>query len=367
MANQASILLFGETGVGKSSLGNLLLNDSNAFSISDKPESETKVTFGKYNQNKDIFIIDTPGIQDSEGKDKEHLDQMIDYIKSLRDLKVILIVFNYCENEEKSELSKSNKTNLEIIKNIFKDVDIGKHIGIFFTHFYKSETDEKTKKEKENFKKQEINKIINSSENDFPCFYGNIIQGKEPKMETKVEILRIIKWAKSLKPIDAKQANEKATEKEKKIEKDVQHKVEMEGDYIIEYDLVKTREIIVYFDNSIKEGTWSQPEKTNEKKRLNEELIKKREEEKKEKERKEKLEKEKREENERKEREKRELRRKIDDVDVCDYYKPSSFPSFHRMNDFGGFDGPSFPIYRTEFAGGRGQFSINVGGDCIII
>ena len=364
MTNQASILLFGETGVGKSSLGNLLLNDSNAFSISDKPESETKVTFGKYNQNKDIFIIDTPGIQDSEGKDKEHLDQMINFIKSLRDLKVILIVFNYCENEEKSELSKSNKTNLEIIKNIFKGVDIGKHIGIFFTHFYQNETDEKTKTEKENFKKQEIKKIINSSENNFPCFYGNIIQGKEPKMETNVEILRIIKWAKSLKPLDVKQANEKATEKEKKIEKNVQHKVEMEGDYIKEYDLVKTREIIIYFDNSIKEGPWSESEKTNEKKRLNEELIKKREEEKKEKERKEKLEKEKREEKERREREERELRRKIDDVEVWDYYKPHSF---HRMNNFGGFDSPTFPIYRTEFAGGRGQFSINVGGNCIII
>ena len=80
MINQASILLFGETGVGKSSLGNLILNEPNAFSISDKPESETKVTCGKFNEKKDIFIIDTPGIQDSEGKDKEHVDQMIDFI-----------------------------------------------------------------------------------------------------------------------------------------------------------------------------------------------------------------------------------------------------------------------------------------------
>ena len=126
MNNQASILLFGETGVGKSSLGNVILNDPNAFSISDRPESETKVTFGKFNQSKDIFVIDTPGIQDSEGKDIEHLNQMIDYIKSHRDLKAILIVLNYCENEEKNELSKSNRTILEIIKNIFKDIDIGK-------------------------------------------------------------------------------------------------------------------------------------------------------------------------------------------------------------------------------------------------
>ena len=79
---------------------------------------------------------------------------MIEYIKSQNDLKVILLVYNYWENEEKNSLNKSNKTNLEIIKNIFKDIDIGKHIGIFFTHFYSSETDEKTKKEKEILKKK---------------------------------------------------------------------------------------------------------------------------------------------------------------------------------------------------------------------
>ena len=133
--NKSTILLFGQTGVEKSSLGNILLNDHNAFKISDKPESETKITIGKLNKNKNIFVIDTPGCQDSEGKDKEHINQMIEYIKSQSDLKVILLVYNYWENEEKKNLNKSNKTNVQIIKNIFKDIDLGKHIGIFFYSF----------------------------------------------------------------------------------------------------------------------------------------------------------------------------------------------------------------------------------------
>ena len=358
ISNKSTILLFGQTGVGKSSLGNVLLNDHNAFKISDKPESETKMTLGKLNENEGIFVIDTPGCQDSEGKDKEHFDQMIEYIKSQNDLKVILLVYNYWENEEKNNLNKSNKTNLEIIKNIFKDIDIGKHIGIFFTHFYSKETDEKTKKEKEILKKKEINKILKTSENNIPFFYSNIIEGKEPKMETKAEILRLIKWAKTLEPINVKRANEKAIEKTRDIEKDIQHKVEMEGDYIIEYDLVKKREIITYYDNSIKEGPWSNPEKENEHRRLNEELIKKREEEKKEREREEKLKKEKEKENERRRKEEQKLREKIRNVSVSDYYESYEPPAFHRMNTF---NTPSFniPIYRHEFAGGRGQFSIN--------
>ena len=73
MSNRINILLLGETGVGKSSLGNQILEDPNVFSISDRPESETKITLGHMSKNnKNIFVIDTPGFQDSEGKDKEH-------------------------------------------------------------------------------------------------------------------------------------------------------------------------------------------------------------------------------------------------------------------------------------------------------
>ena len=362
MQNKSSILLFGETGVGKSSLGNIILDIPDAFIISDKPESETKITCGKFNQNQDIYVIDTPGIQDSEGKDKEHLEQMIEFIQSHNDLKAILLVFNFCENEEKNELSKTNKINLEIIKKIFKNINIGKHIGIFFTHFYENETDENTIKEKEDLKKKAINQILDNSENIFPCFYGNIIQGKKPKMATKVEILRMLKWIRSLEPIDVKQVNKSATEKRREIQKDNTHKVEMDGDYIIEYDLVKTREIITYFDNTNKEGPWSEPKKINVKKRLNKELIKKKEEERKEKERQEQLKKEKEKERRRRKEEEESLRNKINNVSVSDYYEP---PRRSCFDNFRGFDNISIPVYRHDFAGGRGSFSVNVG--CIII
>lgn len=154
MSNRINLLLLGETGVGKSSLGNLILNEPNAFSISDKPESETKITCGKISKDKNIFVIDTPGFQDSQGKDKEHLEQMIEYIKIQNKLHGIILVFNYYENKESNSLSKSNKTNLEIIKNIFKGIDIGGRMGIFFTHYNSTQTDEKEKKKKRNLKKE---------------------------------------------------------------------------------------------------------------------------------------------------------------------------------------------------------------------
>ena len=161
--------------------------------------------------------------------------------------------------------------------------------------------------------------------------------------------MRMIKWIKSLDQINVKEANKGALEKRRNIEKDVEHKVEMEGDYIIEYDLVKTREIITYFDNSIKECPWDEPKRINVIKKLNEELINKREEERKERERKEKLKREKEEENERKKREEENLRRRIESVNVSNYYKR---PEYHHRSNLS----VSFPVYRHDFAGGRLSF-----------
>ena len=151
----------------------------------------------------------------------------------------------------------------------------------------------KTKKKKEELKKREINKIIKSSNDKFLFFYVNIEENKEPKMSTKAEIARLIKWLQSLEPIDIKQVNEEAAIKEKITEKNIVTKEELDGDYIVNYKLVKYREKIVYYDNSIKYGDWGKPMKEDEKKRINQDLINKREKEKKEKERQEKLKKEK--------------------------------------------------------------------------
>ena len=349
MSNRINILLLGETGVGKSSLGNQILEDPNVFSISDRPESETKKTLGHIGKNnKNIFVIDTPGFQDSEGKDKEHLTQMINYIKAQNLLQAILLVFNYCENKESDILNKSNKTILEIIKNIFNNIDIGGHIGIFFTHYYPNETDEDEKEEKKNLKIREINKILKSSNNNFPCFYVNIEKNKEPKMSSKVEIMRLIKWIKSLEPLNIKKLNEEAAIKKRELEKTIIKKEELDGDYIVTYNSVTYREKIVYFDDTIKYGKWSIPKRENINKRLNYDLIKKREEEKRERERKEKIERKKEEEKRRRQKEEEELRNKIKNVSEYNYYDPPA----HRNNNL-------------EFGGGSGNIRVNI--ECNII
>ena len=73
-SNKICLVLFGETGHGKSTLGNELLGKE-VFPTNDSISSVTKEISGFQGEDKskDLFVIDTPGINDSEGKDNEYL------------------------------------------------------------------------------------------------------------------------------------------------------------------------------------------------------------------------------------------------------------------------------------------------------
>ena len=91
-----SFVVFGITGSGKSTLANTITG-TNAFKESIHLESETDITTGMLGKfdNKSVFIIDTPGLQDGRGKDSQHLIQMTQYIKSITSVQAFVFVINY--------------------------------------------------------------------------------------------------------------------------------------------------------------------------------------------------------------------------------------------------------------------------------
>lgn len=80
---KAKLVILGATGDGKSSLGNFILNKKDLFTVSDDPDSETKETIGHNGVDgaEDIFVIDTPGLQDTKASDKKHIVDMVHYVK----------------------------------------------------------------------------------------------------------------------------------------------------------------------------------------------------------------------------------------------------------------------------------------------
>ena len=73
------IVVIGEAGDRKITLCNTLSGNIDSFKESDQPECETKITSGLPGKFDifNTFVIDTPGVGDSNNSDAEHLVKMI--------------------------------------------------------------------------------------------------------------------------------------------------------------------------------------------------------------------------------------------------------------------------------------------------
>jgi GTP-binding protein EngB required for normal cell division len=201
---KTSIITLGETGCGKSSFCNTLFA-SKRFKVGHSLDSETEIVEGKYGENEysDIFIIDTPGLNDSEGeqKDKENAEKMKEYIKKNPRIKGILMVFNFNENRLKGSIKKSIKLFYEF----FPMNNFWEHVIIIFSH-YDNENEERknslrtefTSKLKElavSIKNKNPNLIIPDS---IPMYFCKL---DIPNENTKENINKIISDFRRMRPM----------------------------------------------------------------------------------------------------------------------------------------------------------------------
>ena len=204
MANNddiSSIIVLGETGTGKSSFCNNLCIEPKC-EVGEGLNSETERVQGIrcegiYN---DIFIIDTPGLNDSNGseQDAHNINKMNEYIRQNPRIKGIIILLKFTDNR----ITGSVKDSLKAFADMFPMNEFWSHVIFILSHFYANTPEEKERRKEKlllNYKKEirEImkqTKIVHPNFNipeDIKIFFCEL---KNPNEETKAEISNAIQF-----------------------------------------------------------------------------------------------------------------------------------------------------------------------------
>ena len=150
------IILFGETGVGKSTFINCITKNPKACEVSSKSTSTTKkLQFVKLFQDVfNYYFIDTPGLNDSEG-DSKHIELLQKISK-----KGIINSFILVRNYSIIKLNNSFKNTIKTLMEVFPSENFFKHMILLET-FYSEDLEV----QKDSFitsitENQELNELI---------------------------------------------------------------------------------------------------------------------------------------------------------------------------------------------------------------
>ncbi len=135
-SNLPLIALLGKTGDGKSSCGNVIIGQPNYFPQGDSMDSVTqdiKIGSGTWfgnGSNGFVKVVDTPGLADSNGRDKELLTKVVSFLKEVKDgIKCFALVMNTTN----VRFDINTRIMLQCFEQLFTPA-FWKHVVIIFTN-----------------------------------------------------------------------------------------------------------------------------------------------------------------------------------------------------------------------------------------
>jgi energy-coupling factor transporter ATP-binding protein EcfA2 len=198
-----AIVVFGNTGSGKSTLSNTLVGIENAFQESEDVESETMETKGKNGifDNQPTFVIDTPGIHDASGLDTPHLVAMTQYIKEHKEVKAFVIVINFLN----IKLDDGVKRLFQLVNNMYPGKRWYHNLAVVWSFYYKNLTPQQKKQEpkREGFKrfirKYIVPNISDDELNSIPQYFVDSVEAREENYNrSREELKHLIAWVSQL-------------------------------------------------------------------------------------------------------------------------------------------------------------------------
>jgi GTPase Era involved in 16S rRNA processing len=185
---------------GKSTLGNEILG-YNAFTTYDSSKIETKeFSLRKGGEKNNLFVIDSPPIEESSVINKKYINQLMNFIKEQNELNAIIFVFNYIQVRFPHHV----QTILKFLFEIFKNKKLENHIALIFTNSFnkigRPTPEDKCKKLDKII--PELKRIIEEENGgkrfSFPWGFVDNDSEEGNYIEGKMDLERIIAWASSL-------------------------------------------------------------------------------------------------------------------------------------------------------------------------
>lgn len=158
---ELKVVLIGQTGSGKSKLGNFILQ-SEFFKVGNGKSSETEIISegNTYLDGMSVTIVDTPGLNDTNSKDEEIMDKIVKKFKDDNSIDGIILVYSF---RNMRRVQKHQELVNNLIEIFGKDL-LEKRLKVIFTNSVigeeRDETDEILEREQMNDAKEFLNYMV---------------------------------------------------------------------------------------------------------------------------------------------------------------------------------------------------------------